>query len=1026
MPVCVLPGTSLLKNCSPLCPASAETLRFGLRHMSDCVPGEERIETNEKVFTLARAIGEHRAAARSGALASTARSRATTRTWIRAWILVAAAVSWTHGMLAAQTQGQADGMTESITGTVVDPSGAVIPGATVIVMSGKEAAHEIQQTKTGPRGGYSINIAAGTYTVVVEANGFARFQSQPVQIGPGEITSGPRTLDIQLNIPAVVERVVVPDEPPDGSDFTGSSTYLARRDVEQMPLDPTTLLNELQGLAGGPTAELYVGGFSGAKLPPRDSISAIRIRQNAYSAAYDTDPGTGVIEVSTSPGTAQLHGQLYLYGDDSALNAGNPFIPGSQPGYYADGSGGSVSGSIHRKASYFAGVDQMELAMNSAVDAQALDANLQRTPVNYAVRAPKSSVNASSRLDVRPAENSTLMVRYALDREGQTNGGTGQLALASQGFSNATTTQTLQIANTQAIGSRMVNDTRFQYIRARARQTPVSTAPAIVVEGAFLGGGNPAGPFSDNQDHYEVQNYLSMSRGQHYLDFGGRLRVGRDSNASMANFAGQFVFSTLDAYQITEQGIAANESFAQIQAAGGGASQFSQNAGSPDAVVTIADAGLFAQDDWKVRQNFTFSYGLRFETQTYIADHADWAPRIGFSWGLKAGPKSPPQYVLHFGAGIFYRRFTSANALLVQRQNGIAQQEYVVESPQFCPGAASGQSSIACPGIPSVAELASQTGAATIYQMSPAFHAPYYIGESLGLDRRLGRLGSASVTYLDNRGVHTQLTENVNAPLPGTYNPAIPASGLRPNGSNENIYQFVSKGVYRSDRLTTNVTVRVGRVTAFGYYTLRFDKSDAESNGTFPSDLYNLGLDYGRSLADVRHTATLGEDAQLPYGIETSGYLSAMSGAPFNIVVGQDLNGDTQFNDRPSFATDLSRPSVVVTRWGTFDSSPIAGQKIIPRDYGQGPGLLLLNFALGKSFGVGPVLESAKSAVKGALPRKYTMELWAEVQNLLNHPNLTPPVGILTSPLFGRSLGVTGGSSLSPDRVVDLQLSARF
>jgi hypothetical protein len=381
--------------------------------------------------------------------------------------------------------------------------------------------------------------------------------------------------------------------------------------------------------------------------------------------------------------------------------------------------------------------------------------------------------------------------------------------------------------------------------------------------------------------------------------------------------------------------------------------------------------------------------------------------------------------VLHGGAGVFYRRFTATNALLVERQNGVTQQEYVVQSPQFCPGV-TGPTAMPCPGVPSILELAAQAGAPTIYGVSPTFHAPYYIGETVGLDRRLGQLGTASVTYLDNRGVHTQLTENVNAPLPGTYNPANPESGLRPNGTNENIYQFVSEGVYRSNRLTSNVTLRTNRVTVFGYYMLRFNKSDAESNGVFPSNEYDLGADYGRSLDDVRHTATIGENARLPYGIETSGYLSAMSGAPFNIVLGQDLNGDTQFNDRPAFATDLTRPSVVATKWGTFDSSPIAGQKIIPRNYGQGPGLFVVNLAMGKSFGVGPTVESANATTKGPLPRKYTMEFWAESENLLNHPNLTPPVGTLNSPLFGQSLGVTGGSSVSPLRVVNLQLSARF
>jgi hypothetical protein len=210
---------------------------------------------------------------------------------------------------------------------------------------------------------------------------------------------------------------------------------------------------------------------------------------------------------------------------------------------------------------------------------------------------------------------------------------------------------------------------------------------------------------------------------------------------------------------------------------------------------------------------------------------------------------------------------------------------------------------------------------------------------------------------------------------------------------------------------------------------LRYAKSDSENGSVFPSNSYDLGADYARSLNDVRHTVTAGGSVQLPYAIHSWGYVQASSGAPFDILVGQDLNGDSQFNDRPAFATNLTRASVVATRWGTFDTNPSAGQTIIPRNYGQGPGLFLVNLAMGKSFAVGPEVGPASavtSAATGPTERKYTVDFWVQMQNLLNHANLTPPVGTLNSPLFGHSIGVTGGSSLSADRVVDLQLSLRF
>jgi hypothetical protein len=161
----------------------------------------------------------------------------------------------------------------------------------------------------------------------------------------------------------------------------------------------------------------------------------------------------------------------------------------------------------------------------------------------------------------------------------------------------------------------------------------------------------------------------------------------------------------------------------------------------------------------------------------------------------------------------------------------------------------------------------------------------------------------------------------------------------------------------------------------------------------------------------------------LPHGVNSWANLRAASGMPFNIVVGDDLNGDTQYNDRPAFATDLTRASVVRTRWGIFDTQPAAGQRIIPRNYGQGPTSLTMNLAAGKAYGFGG---QAKNAAQGAHEPKYTAELWVLALNVLNHPNLTQPVAVLGTPLFGRSVGVTSSGSLSPARALDLQFSVTF
>ena len=142
-------------------------------------------------------------------------------------------------------------------------------------------------------------------------------------------------------------------------------------------------------------------------------------------------------------------------------------------------------------------------------------------------------------------------------------------------------------------------------------------------------------------------------------------------------------FPPSQAYQITEQGLQAGLTPAQIQANGGGASQFTLIAGNPLASVNYFDLEPYVEDDWKARPNLTISGGLRFETQDHIHDHADFAPRVGIAWGLGRGKSA--KTVLRAGFGVFYDRFGESYILNAERLNGINQQEYIVPSPDFFP-----------------------------------------------------------------------------------------------------------------------------------------------------------------------------------------------------------------------------------------------------------------------------------------------------------------------------------------------------
>ncbi len=117
---------------------------------------------------------------------------------------------------------------------------------------------------------------------------------------------------------------------------------------------------------------------------------------------------------------------------------------------------------------------------------------------------------------------------------------------------------------------------------------------------------------------YELQDYTSGSLNKNFIKFGARFRDNVESATSSSGFSGAFSFNSIQAYQITEQGLAAGLPFSQIQANGGGPSQFSLSAGLPLAHVNYFDLEPYVEDDWKARPNLTVSGGLRISVSVPV------------------------------------------------------------------------------------------------------------------------------------------------------------------------------------------------------------------------------------------------------------------------------------------------------------------------------------------------------------------------------------------------------------------------
>jgi hypothetical protein len=244
---------------------------------------------------------------------------------------------------------------------------------------------------------------------------------------------------------------------------------------------------------------------------------------------------------------------------------------------------------------------------------------------------------------------------------------------------------------------------------------------------------------------------------------------------------------------------------------------------------------------------------------------------------------------------------------------------------------------------------------------------------------------------------------------------------------------------------------------------------------TFASNPYNLSQDWGRTSLDIKHLLFVGGSISLPFGVRLSPFMIAHSGTPFNITTGDDIydTGQIFSSARPSVVNGPGA-NVILTPYGYLDTLPTAGQTIIARNAGTGPGFLEFNLRLSKSWGFGTTkfqgTSGGSTSRQGGGPpggggpggggpggggppgggpppggggpggpggpgseggsHRYNLTLSAMARDVLNHENLGTPVGVITSPYFLESTSIAGGfgpeSVSSTQRRIDIQLRFAF
>jgi hypothetical protein len=543
-----------------------------------------------------------------------------------------------------------------------------------------------------------------------------------------------------------------------------------------------------------------------------------------------------------------------------------------------------------------------------------------------------------------------------------------------------------------------------------------------------------------------------------------------ESNFANPNFNGTFVFSPVEGLgsQVTNSLAVYQNALAGLCTISGSTacpSQVQISTGQPLLQFNLIDAGLYAEDEWKARPNLSFTYGLRFESQTDIHDHADFAPRLGIAWGVGSDGRAAPRTVLRAGFGMFYDRFGQNLLEEAYRYNGEpgSQQRITVQNPDFF-----------SPQV-SFAQVQAAGGAATApttYQISPDIRAAYTIQSAVSIERQVTKAATVSVTYLNSHGEHLFYIRNANAPFF--------VGGPQPIPDGGNIYQYDSEGIFRQNQLIANARFALGRkISLFGFYTLNYANSNVSGGGggggystgvsssaSFLSNSYDPMADYGRAAFDVRHRGLIAGTIELRYGFRLSPFIVINSGGPYNITTGQDNNGDSIFNDRPILLSQAGCPIVTITGTqyctpiGTFNTATTAAtplSSIVPINYGRGPSNATVNLRLSKTFGFGREKQGAGggegrgggrgpgglggrglSGAGGGMGgffgggsttnRTYNLTFSIMARNMLNALNPGQPVGSLSSPFVTQSISIAGGpfSSASANRRVDLQAMFSF
>lgn len=739
-----------------------------------------------------------------------------------------------------------------LTGVVEDPSGAAIPGIEVELTN--ETTAKVLRTSSDAMGNFEFDgLAVGLYVLSAKGKGV-----EPARMNVNVESRPMPALRVRMNVAKLRQEVNVRSGPlssPSSEDNTDAiaidQSFLLDLPIkyEQLLSAPSLFIDDAAVGTGTGKPQILVDGVPSDNLDvPALSVRRISVNKNPYSAEFQR-PGKGRIDVTLKHHLREnYHGDLLSVVQNSAFDARNPFSDSTPPAHRWL-SEMELEGPLTHNIRFLVSGRQ-----DSHDEGKVVNAVTPTGPLVENIVLPESNTFLVGRLSFMRTAAGNIGVVYKYDNLSQRNQGAGGLVLPEHsvnGFFHQNDVKVFVAKDWQSF----INQFRAGMGEWGENFADVSNSPALIVLGAFYGGGAQVATREKNTTA-NAEDVASWSIGNHTLQFGGGVRPRYVSVVNAANFGGTFTFSSLS-------------DFAQ-----NAPSLYTVNIGQPEISFNQYKSYGFVQDEVRLRSNLSLFAGLRREWQSNARYGKAISPRLALAYAPGHG-----HTVLRTGFGVFYETQPATMEEDNLLYDGIRIRKVDVTDPSFPTPFPIGE--VPPTVIPSVLRIA------------PNIRFPYLMQASVSVERQLGKKENfLTVGYTTLRGVGLYRERNLNAPLPGTTTP--------PNPDFVNFDQYETSASSHSNSLEVTFRSRaISGLNILAQYRLARTMNDTGGFQTLPANSYDLLPEWGRADFDRRHQFNFLGTYSMFWDIRFGAILSLRSGIPYDISTGADNNHDTVFNDRP-------------------------------------------------------------------------------------------------------------------------------